>query len=175
MPSSALRGRALARRLRELAERWLDEMEREPAREPHDLAWVLEMLKQAKLEERRRRPRRPLAARARAAAERLLDVMESDPDSDPYDLAWVLEMLRAARAEDATARADPPGRRFVVPSVPPDVLAREAAVAAEQRRQKRLRMAQSGPRRPPQARVASALNAGERLMGEHANAPLEIR
>jgi hypothetical protein len=99
VPSSALRGRALARRLREVAERWLDEMEREPAGEPHDLAWVL-------------------------------------------------EMLRAARAEDATARADPPGRRFVVPSVPPDVLAREAAVAAEQRRQKRLRMAQSGPRRP---------------------------
>jgi hypothetical protein len=65
LPGPGLRGRMLARRLRDICERYLDEMERHP--DPRDLPdcdTVLSMLRMAKEEERRRR--RPRSRRVPA-------------------------------------------------------------------------------------------------------------
>lgn len=95
------RGRMLARRLREIAERYLDEMEKDPdPRGFYDCQTVLAMIRMAK-EEERQKPRRPLIARARGIAERYLDQMEKDPEVEPEMLAWVLNMLKVAREEEA--------------------------------------------------------------------------
>jgi hypothetical protein len=65
LPSSQLKGRMLAKRLREIAERYLDEMEKDfDTRDADQCGVVLHLLKQAKMLEQPRRPRRPLAARA---------------------------------------------------------------------------------------------------------------
>lgn len=110
LPSPQLKGRMLARRLRDLCGRYLDDMEQTPdARDVPDCNTVLAMLRMAK-EAERRKPRRPLAARARALAERYLDQLERDPEPDPEQLAWVLTMLKAAREEEAMARKRPPSR-----------------------------------------------------------------
>jgi hypothetical protein len=107
LTSPQIRGRMLARRLRDICERYLDDMERQPdARDLPDCGTVLTMLQMAKEEERR--PRRPsLATRARALAERYLDQLEADPESDPELLAWVLKMLEVAREEEAMRRKRP--------------------------------------------------------------------
>jgi hypothetical protein len=105
LPSSQLKGRMLAKRLREIAERYLDEMEKDfDTRDADQCGVVLHLLKQAKLLEQPRRPRRPLAARARAIAERYLDQMEKDPEVEPEMLGWVLKMLQVAREEEAAPR-----------------------------------------------------------------------
>jgi hypothetical protein len=102
LPSPALKGRVLAKRLREIAERYLDEMERDwDVRSFQDCATVLHLLKEAKLLEQRRRPRRPLAVRARGSAERYLNQMEKTPEVEPEMLGWVLTMLETARQEEA--------------------------------------------------------------------------
>lgn len=81
LPSPRLQGRMLARRLRDICGRYLDDMERQPdLRDLPDGNAVLAMLRMAK-EEERRKPRRPLAARA--VAERYLDQLERDPEPDP--------------------------------------------------------------------------------------------
>jgi hypothetical protein len=84
-------------------------MEQDPdPRGFYDCSTVLEMLRMAK-EEERRKPRRPLIARARGIAERYLDQMEKDPEVEPEMLAWVLKMLEVAREEEAIRpkRSDP--------------------------------------------------------------------
>jgi hypothetical protein len=118
LPGPGLRGRMLARRLRDLCERYLDDMERQPdARDLPDCGTVLTMLRMAK-EEERRKPRRPLAARARALAERYLDQLEADPEPDPEGLAWVLKMLEVAREEEAMPRRRPAPRPMRNPRIP---------------------------------------------------------
>ena len=107
LPSPQLKGRMLARRLRDICGRYIEDMEREPdPRDVPDCGTILTMLRMAK-EAERRRPRRPLAARARALAERYLDQIERDPEPDLEALAWVLTMLKAAREEEAMARQRP--------------------------------------------------------------------
>jgi hypothetical protein len=107
LPSSRLKGRLLARRLRDICGRYLDDMERQPdPRDMPDCDAVLAMLRMAR-EEERRKPRRPLAARARAVAERYLDHLERDAEPDLEALAWVLTMLQIAREEEAMARQRP--------------------------------------------------------------------
>jgi hypothetical protein len=107
LPGPPLRGRMLARRLRDICERYLDEMEQKPdLKDLYDCGTVLAMLQMAK-ETERRRPRPPLAARARVIAERYLDELESDPQRDLEQLAWVVKMLETARAEEALARTRP--------------------------------------------------------------------
>lgn len=102
LPGPRLKGRMLAKRLREIAERYLDEMEKDfDARDFQDCATVLHLLNEAKLLERPRRPRRPLAVRARALAERWLDELEKEPEPIPDVLAWVLQMIQVAREEEA--------------------------------------------------------------------------
>jgi hypothetical protein len=146
LPSPQVRGRLLARRLRDIAQRYLDEMEKDP--DPtgfHDCGTVLEMLRMAK-EEERRKPRRPLIARARAIAERYLDQMEKDPEVEPEMLAWVLKMLEIAREEEAIRpkRSDPkpkkevripyPRRKEMEPSPhPPEAIERARIAVAESR------------------------------------------
>lgn len=104
LPSPQLKGRMLARRLRDICGRYLDEMERTPdPRDFPDWGAVLAMLQMAK-EAERRKPRRPAAARARALAERYLDQLEADPERDVEQLAWVLKLLETARAEEALAK-----------------------------------------------------------------------
>ena len=104
LPSSELKGRVLARRLRDICGRYLDEMERNTdLRDVPDCGTILTMLSMAK-EAERARPRRPLAARARAIAERYLDQLEGDPEPDFEKLAWVLKMLETAREEELMAR-----------------------------------------------------------------------
>src|SRR5215204_1120729 len=62
------------KRLRELAEAYLEEMEKDfDTRDAEKCGIVLNFLKEAKLLEQRRKPRRPLAVRARSIAERWLD------------------------------------------------------------------------------------------------------
>jgi hypothetical protein len=115
-PSSRLKGRLLARRLRDICGRYLDDMEREPdPRDMPDCDAVLAMLRMAR-EAERRKPRRPLAARALAVAERYLDHLERDPEPDLEALAWVLTMLKAAREEEAMARRRPASRPIKDPS-----------------------------------------------------------
>jgi DNA invertase Pin-like site-specific DNA recombinase len=117
LPSPWLKGRMLARRLRDICARYLDHIEHQPdPRDMPDCGAVLAMLRMAK-EEERRKPRRPLAARARAVAERYLDQLERDPEPDPEALAWVLMMLKAAREEEAMARRRPPSRPIRDPRV----------------------------------------------------------
>ncbi|HEX8663333.1 MAG TPA: hypothetical protein VF744_04820 [Beijerinckiaceae bacterium] len=118
LPSPQLKGRMLARRLRGVAERTLDEIEKDPSRF-QDCAAVLDMLRMAK-EEERRKPRRPLIARARGIAERYLDQMEKDPEVDPTALAWVLKMLEIAREEEAIRpkRSDPKPKPIQEPYIP---------------------------------------------------------
>lgn len=107
LPSPKLRGRMLARRLRDICQKYLDEMERNPdPRDSDDCGTVLTMLGMAR-EEERRKPRRPLAARARAIAARYLDQLERDPEPDLEQLAWVLKMLEVAREEEALQRRRP--------------------------------------------------------------------
>jgi hypothetical protein len=104
LPGPSLKGRMLARRLRDICGRYLDDMERQPdPRDMPDCGAVLTMLRMAR-EEERRKPRRPLAARARALAERYLDQLERDPEPDLEALAWVLTMLETAREEEGMAR-----------------------------------------------------------------------
>jgi transcriptional regulator with XRE-family HTH domain len=116
LPSPRLKGRMLARRLRDLCGRYLDDMERQPdPRDMPDCDAVLAMLRMAR-EAERRKPRRPLAARARALAERYLDHLERAPEPDLEGLAWVLKMIETAREEEAMARSaqavqDGAGRR----------------------------------------------------------------
>lgn len=112
LPSSQLKGRMLARRLRDLCRKYLDEIGPDPdPRDFDDCRTVLTMLGMAKDEERRR-PRRPLAARARAIAERYLDQLERDPEVEPEMIAWVLKMLAVAREEESQPRRRPgPGGR----------------------------------------------------------------
>jgi hypothetical protein len=118
LPSPQLKGRMLARRLRAICGRYLDDMERHPdPRDLPDCGVVLTMLQRAK-EAERRRPRRPLAARARAIAERYLDELEADPERDLYGLAWVLRMLETARNEEALARPRPAPRPMREPRIP---------------------------------------------------------
>jgi hypothetical protein len=158
LPSSALKGRALAKRLREMAERYLDEMERDwDVRSFQDCATVLFLLKEAKLLERRRRPRRPLAVRARAIAESWLDELEMDPQREPEALAWVLKMLEAARIEEAALKPTRPPkpvketriawrRQLLEPSPHlPEVIERGRAAVAANR--KVWRLGKGGPRR----------------------------
>ncbi len=107
LTSPQLRGRMRARRLRDICERYLDDMERQPdPRDVPDCGTVLMMLRMAKEEERRRR-RPSLAMRARALAGRYLDQLEADPEPDPEGLAWVLRMLETAREEEARTRKRP--------------------------------------------------------------------
>ena len=108
LPSSQLKRRALARRLRDICQRYLDEMEQDPdPRDFYDCRSVLAMLEMAK-EAERRKPRRPLAVRARAIAERYLDQMEKDPEIEPEMLAWVLKDARSgARGGGDGARGAP--------------------------------------------------------------------
>ena len=118
LPSPRLKGRMLARRLRDICGRYLDEMEQQPdARDFADANAVLAMLQMAK-EAERRKPRRPLAARARMIAERYLDQLENDPEPDLEQLAWVLKMLEAARAEEAMAKKRPAPRPVREPRTP---------------------------------------------------------
>ena len=65
LPASRLKGRMLAKRLRDLAEAYLEEMEKDlDTRVAEKCGIVLGFLKEAKLLEQRRKPRRPLAVRA---------------------------------------------------------------------------------------------------------------
>ena len=119
LPSPPLKGRMLARRLRDICGRYLDEMEQTPdPKDFPDCNAVLAMLGMAK-EAERRKPRRPPAARARALAERYLDQLEADPERDVEQLAWVLKLLEAARAEETmekTRAAPKPVREPRTPS-----------------------------------------------------------
>jgi hypothetical protein len=102
LPGPRLKGRMLAKRLRELAEGYLDEMEKEfDTRDAEKCGVVLNFLKEAKLLEQPRKPRRPLAVRARSIAERWLDQLEKEPEPIPDVLAWVLKMIEIAREEEA--------------------------------------------------------------------------
>lgn len=144
LPGPRLKGRMLAKRLRELAERYLDEMEQDDARSAQDCATVLHFLNEAKLLEQRRRPRRPLAVRARALAERWLDQLEKEPEPIPDVLAWVLEMIRVAREEEAALHPTRPPKPVKEKRIPysqrklmepsphlPEVIERHRAVMAE--------------------------------------------
>ena len=102
LPAPRLKGRMLAKRLRELAEAYLEEMEKDfDVRDAEKCGTVLHFLKEAKLLEQRRKPRRPLAVRARAIAERYLDDLEKDPAVDLDTLSCALKMLALAREEEA--------------------------------------------------------------------------
>ena len=105
-----LKGYPLARRVRYLAERLVEQMESDPAIDPYDLAWALEMLEMAKGEDR---PRCGLSlkSRARRAAKRLIEAMERDPNADPHDLAWALEMLKESPPRTAEEGRRPRGAR----------------------------------------------------------------
>ena len=60
LPAPRLKGRMLAKRLRELAEAYLEEMEKDfDVRDAEKCGIVLNFLKEAKLLEQRRKPRRP--------------------------------------------------------------------------------------------------------------------
>ncbi len=99
LPAPRLKGRMLAKRLRDLAEAYLEEKEKDfDVRDAEKC--VLNFLKEAKLLEQRRKPRRPLAVRARAIAERWLDQLEKEPEPIPDVLAWVLKMIEVAREEE---------------------------------------------------------------------------
>ena len=165
LPSPQLKGRMLARRLRGVAERTLDEIEKDPGGRFQDCDAVLDMLRMAK-EEERRKPRRPLIARARVIAERYLDQMEKDPEVDPTALAWVLKMLEIAREEEAIRlkRSDPKPKPIQEPYIPyprrkamepsphlPEAIerAREAVALARGRRPARGRKT-PGPERAPE-------------------------
>ena len=92
----------LAKRLRELAEAYLEEMEKDfDTRDAEKCGIVLNFLKEAKLLEQPRKPRRPLAVRARSIAERWLDQLEREPEPIPDVLNWVLKMIEMAREEEA--------------------------------------------------------------------------
>jgi hypothetical protein len=102
----------LAKRLRELAEAYLEEMEKDfDTRDAEKCAVVLGFLKEAKLLEQQRKPRRPLAVRARSIAERWLDQLEKEPEPIPDVLNWVLKMIEmgprggGGAASDAGAEA----------------------------------------------------------------------
>jgi hypothetical protein len=102
LPASRLKGRMLAKRLRDLAEAYLEEMENDfDTRDAEKCGIVLGFLKEAKLLEQRRKPRRPLAVRARSIAERWLDQLEREPEPIPDVLNWVLKMIEIAREEEA--------------------------------------------------------------------------
>ena len=90
LPASRLKGRMLAKRLRDLAEAYLEEMEKDlDTRVAEKCGIVLGFLKEAKLLEQPCKPRRPLAVRARSIAERWLDQLEREPEPIPDVLAWV--------------------------------------------------------------------------------------
>jgi hypothetical protein len=84
LPAPRLKGRMLAKRLRELAERYLDEMEKDfDTRDAGQCAVVLNFLKEAKLLEQPRKPRRPLAVRARGIAGALARPAREGAGADP--------------------------------------------------------------------------------------------
>jgi hypothetical protein len=89
LPAPRLKGRMLAKRLRDLAEAYLEEMEKDFDAEKCGI--VLNFLKEAKLLEQPRKPRRPLAVRARSIAERWLDQLEREPEPIPDVLNCVLK------------------------------------------------------------------------------------
>jgi hypothetical protein len=100
----ALKGRILARRMREIAERLIVEIESEPSVPYHGVTAALYCLERARDLERRK-PRRSNGHRARKVAEDMLARMEKDPDADPTDLAWVVKLLQVAREEEEKAKA----------------------------------------------------------------------
>jgi predicted transcriptional regulator len=109
-----LKGRVLARRLRQVCERWLDDMDQlKPCENsPLDIAWVEKMLQMAKEEEHPTNRYRALAARARKVAEDILDDMERAPEKNPSDLASALKMLEVAREEEARPIRQPGRKRL---------------------------------------------------------------
>jgi hypothetical protein len=112
LPTHRLKGLALARRLREAAERQAEAAEQEEAEGGGAaltcIAWALKLLDMAREEEQAAlRRRRSLAWRARVAAERMLDHMERHPEeADKHDLALVREMLWMIRDEEERRRRD---------------------------------------------------------------------
>ena len=91
----------LAKRLRELAEAYLEEMEKDfDTRDAEKCGIVLNFLKEAKLLEQPRKPRRPLAVRARSIAD-AGSTSSSASRSHPDVLNWVLKMIEMAREEEA--------------------------------------------------------------------------
>jgi hypothetical protein len=100
----ALKGRLLARRLREIAERLIEEIEREPTVPYHGLTSALHCLQWARDLERRK-PRPNGARHVRKIAEDMIEKLENNPDADPLDLAWVIKLLQVAREEAEKARA----------------------------------------------------------------------
>jgi hypothetical protein len=119
LPAPRLKGRMLAKRLRDLAEAYLEEMEKDfDTRDVEKCAVVLGFLKEAKLLEQRRKPRRPLAVRARSIAERWLDQLEREPEPIPDVLNCVLKMIEMAREEEAAlhpTRAPKPVKERRIP------------------------------------------------------------
>jgi hypothetical protein len=100
----ALKGRILARRLREIAERLIVEIESEPRVPYHGMTSALHCLEWARDLERRK-PRRSNNHRACKVAEKLLARLENDPDADPTDLAWVVKLLQVSREEEEKVKA----------------------------------------------------------------------
>jgi AcrR family transcriptional regulator len=159
LPGPRLKGRMLAKRLRELAEGYLDEMEKEfDTRDAEKCGVVLNFLKEANLLEQPRKPRRPLAVRARGIAERWLDQLEKEPEPIPDVLAWVLKMIEVAREEEAALHPTRPPKPVKEKRIPysqrklmepsphlPQAIERARAIAAECRgrgkRERRLRPA----------------------------------
>jgi hypothetical protein len=151
LPAPRLKGRMLAKRLRELAEAYLAEMEQDfDVRDAEKCGTVLHFLKEAKLLEQPRKPRRPAAVRARALAERYLDQLEKDPDVVPEMLGWVLKMLEVARQEEAALHPTRPPkpvkekripysqRRLMEPSPHlPEAIERARVAVAESRVRRR--------------------------------------
>jgi hypothetical protein len=147
LPAPRLKGRMLAKRLRELAEAYLDEMEKDfDVRDAEKCGTVLHFLKEAKLLEQPRKPRRPLAVRARAIAERYLDDLEKDPAVDPDTLACALKMLELAREEEAALHPTRPPKPVKEKRIPyaqrklmepsphlPEAIERNRAMLAEMR------------------------------------------
>ncbi|HEX8666472.1 MAG TPA: hypothetical protein VF744_20830 [Beijerinckiaceae bacterium] len=113
LPPHRLKGVALVRRLREIAERHVEDLEREPDTPDTRLGVALKMLEMAREEEQAvYRRRKSIVWRARVAAERMLDRMERDPDDcDKYDLVLVREMLWTIRDEEERQKREREERR----------------------------------------------------------------
>jgi hypothetical protein len=99
----ALKGRLLARRLREIAERLIEEIESEPRVPIHGVTSALHCLEWARDLERRK-PRPSGARHVRKIAEDMVDKLERNPDADPLDLAWAIKLLQVGREEEEKAK-----------------------------------------------------------------------
>ena len=145
----------LAKRLRDLAEAYLEEMEKDfDTRDAEKCGIVLNFLKEAKLLEQPRKPRRPLAVRARSIAERWLDQLEREPEPIPDVLNWVLKMIEMAREEEAAlhpTRPPKPVKERRIPYKTPQGDGAEPAPARGDRG--------GAPRRGGEPRPAAAGNA----------------